>query len=346
VFGKWGLGFPGSEGDPNNQGFDEFFGYNCQRFGHHYYPHHLWHNQEKIVIDENTGSKEEKYGPDLIHEKTLQFITENKDKPFFLFVPSIIPHAELFAPKKYMIKHRGKYGEEKPYTGADENHPMYRAGPYGSQLEPKAAFAAMINILDDQVGEIVDTVRTLGLLNNTIIIFSSDNGPHLEGGADPDYFDSNGKFRGYKRDLYDGGIRVPLIVTWRKKFPSNYKSDHISAFWDLLPTMCDIAGIKTPANIDGISFLPILLGKGEQKNHAFLYWEFYEWGGKQAIRMGDWKGVRVNVIKNPSGPLELYNLLSDPGEKNNLAVEHPDIVKELSRLMRYAHSPSDIFRFD
>jgi arylsulfatase A-like enzyme len=346
AFGKWGLGYPSSEGDPNNQGFDEFFGYNCQRFGHHYYPHHLWQNQDRIIIEENSGTSEVIYGPDLIHEKTLQFITENKDRPFFLFVPSIIPHAELYAPEKYMNKHRGKYGDEEPYKGADAKHPNYRAGPYGSQPEPKTAFAAMVNILDDQVGEIVDTLRTLGLLENTIIIFSSDNGPHLEGGADPDYFDSNSKFKGYKRDLYDGGLRVPMIVSWPDKFQSNYTTNHISAFWDILPTVCDIAGIKTPANLDGISFLPVLLGKGQQKTHAYLYWEFYEWGGKQAVRMGKWKGIRTNVIEHRLGPLELYDLYSDPGENKNLAKENPKIVQQISELMKKAHTPSEIFKFE
>jgi arylsulfatase A len=345
AFGKWGLGFPGSEGDPNNQGFDEFFGYNCQRYAHNYYPRHLWHNQEKVIISENEGTKTGTYGPNLIHEKTLQFIDKNKDKPFFLFVPSIIPHAELFAPEVYMQKHRNKYGEETPYEGADDGSRWYRIGGYGSQPEPRAAFAAMVSLLDDQVGEIVAKVKALGLVEDTIILFTSDNGPHREGGADPDYFDSNGTYRGYKRDLYEGGIRVPLIASWPGQIKSGSTSDHISAFWDFLPTTCQIVGIEPPSSRDGISFLPTLLGHGKQIDHPYLYWEFYEQGGKQAVRLGDWKGVRLNVHKNSNGMIELYNLALDPGETTDMAENHPEVVKHITTLMKEAHTDSEVFLF-
>ncbi|MCJ7813142.1 arylsulfatase, partial [bacterium] len=213
AFGKWGLGFPGSEGDPNHQGFGEFFGYNCQRIAHHYYPWHVWHNQEKVILAENEGSKRGVYGPDLIHEKVLRFIEENQDKPFFLYIPSIIPHAELFAPEAYMARFRGRLDPEKSYSGVDSGE-RFRQGAYGSQPEAHAAFAAMVTLLDDQIGEIMASIKKLKLDQNTIILFSSDNGPHLEAGADPDYFDSNGPLRGYKRDLYEGGIRVPMIARW------------------------------------------------------------------------------------------------------------------------------------
>ena len=270
AFGKWGLGFPGSEGDPNKQGFDEFYGYNCQRVGHHYYPWHVWHNQEKIVLKENEGEKRGIYAPDLIHEKTLDFIEQNKNNPFFLFVPSIIPHAELFAPEKYMAKYRSKFLPEKSYAGVD-NGRRFKNGAYGSQPESHAAFAAMIDLLDVQVGEITAKIKSLGLDNNTLIIFSSDNGPHKEGGADPDYFNSNAIFKGYKRDLYEGGIRVPTIARWTGKITAGTETNHISAFWDFLPTACDIAGIKSPDGIDGISYLPTLLGKAnKQKQHSHL----------------------------------------------------------------------------
>uniref|UniRef100_UPI0025931038 sulfatase-like hydrolase/transferase n=1 Tax=Carboxylicivirga marina TaxID=2800988 RepID=UPI0025931038 len=213
AFGKWGLGYPGSEGDPNNQGFDTFFGYNCQMLGHHYYPYFLRSNQDSLVLEANAGQKTGIYAPNLIHDKTLKFIEDHKDESFFCYVPSIIPHAELFAPEEYMEKFRGKYDPEHAYKGLDKGK-GFRKGRYGSQPESHAAFAAMVTLLDDQVGEIVDKVEELGLSDNTLIIFTSDNGPHKEGGAQPDYFNSNGAYKGYKRDLYEGGIRVPFIASW------------------------------------------------------------------------------------------------------------------------------------
>ncbi len=345
AFGKWGLGYPGSEGDPNRQGFDTFFGYNCQRYAHNYYPRHLWHNQEKVILEGNAGTKAGTYGPSLIHEKTLRFIEENKDNPFFLFVPSIIPHAELFAPEIDMKKHRGKYGPETPYKGQDEDSPRYREGGYGSQAEPRAAFAAMINLLDDQIGEIAAKVKELGLAENTLILFSSDNGPHQEGGADADYFNSSGGFRGYKRDLYEGGIRIPLIASWPGTIEPGSVTPHVSAFWDFLPTACQIAGVHPPQRIDGLSYLPTLTARGRQERHPYLYWEFYERRGRQAVRMGDWKGVRLNVSENPDGPIELYNLKTDPGEAADLAAQYPEVVRQISALMKEAHTPSEVFLF-
>ncbi len=345
AFGKWGLGFPGSEGDPINQGFDVFYGYNCQRLGHHYYPYHLWSNKDSIVLPENSGKQKGIYGPQIIHEKTLEFIEQNKDNPFFLYVPSIIPHAELAAPEELMKKYRGKFNPEKIYKGYDEG-PNYRKGAYESQNESHAAFAAMIDLLDQQVGEIVAKVNELGIADNTIIIFTSDNGPHTEGGADPEYFNSNGPLRGTKRDLYEGGIRVPMIVKWPHKIKANSTSDHLSAFWDVFPTFTEIAGMEKPENIDGISFLPVLLGnQSDQKNHEYLYWEFHERGGRQAVRMNDWKGVKYNVLKNPDAPLELYDLSKDIGEKNNVADEYPEIIKQMEVILKEARTPSEVFRF-
>jgi arylsulfatase A-like enzyme len=278
AFGKWGLGYPGSEGDPNNQGFDEFYGYNCQRIAHHYYPFHVWHNQEKVMLEENQGIEKGIYAPALIHEQALKFLESNKDKEFFMFYPSLIPHAELIAPEPYMEKYRGKYLPEKEYEGVDEGERL-KLGPYGSQPEAHAAFAAMVNYLDDQVGELVNKLKELGIEENTIIMFSSDNGPHLEGGADPDYFDSNGVLKGYKRDLYEGGIRVPMIVWWPEKISSGSESNHVSAFWDVLPTVADIIDAEAPDGIDGISFLPTLVNE-PQPEHDYLYWEFHERGGR------------------------------------------------------------------
>jgi arylsulfatase A len=344
AFGKWGLGFPKSEGDPNNQGFDTFFGYNCQRLGHNYYPDHLWSNQDSIVLVENKGKEDGVYAPELIHAKTLQFLEDNRNKPFFLYVPSIIPHAELAAPEAYMLKHRGKYPPETAYKGVDDG-PTFNQGPYRSQKETHAAFAAMVQLLDNQVGEIMDKVEELGIVDNTIIVFTSDNGPHEEAGADPEYFDSNGPFKGVKRDLYEGGIRVPMIVSWPGKIALNTQTDHVSAFWDIFPTVSEIAGVDVPNNLDGISFLPTLLGDEKQLNHEYLYWEFHEKGGRQAVRKGNWKAVKYNVLKNPEAPLELYDLSKDPGEENNISNAHPNVVKEMETILKEARTPSNVFTF-
>lgn len=343
AFGKWGLGGPGTEGDPNNQGFDQFYGYNCQSLAHHYYPYHLWDNQEKVMLKANAGKQKNQYAPDLIHEQTLQFLEKNKDTSFFLFIPSVIPHAELITPDSIMDLYRGKYGKEKPYKGVDDG-PRYRNGPYESQAEPHAAFVAMVRLLDQQVGEILDKLETLGLSENTIVMFTSDNGPHLEGGADPDFFDSNGPLKGYKRDLYEGGIRVPMIASWPGTIKAG-ETDHISAFWDILPTLMELSGAPTPENLDGLSLLPTLTGKGEQKRHDYLYWEFHEKGGRQAVRMGQWKGVKYNVLKDPGAPLELYDLNQDIGEENNVAGQHPEIVAQMEEILHKARENSEIFQF-
>lgn len=345
AFGKWGLGYPGSEGDPNNQGFDTFYGYNCQTIGHNYYPYHLWSNQDSIVLPQNSGTKKGIYAPSLIHEKALQFIEENKDRPFFAYVPSIIPHAELVAPEEVLNRFRGKYLPEKVYKGIDEG-PKYKIGGYGSQTESHAAFAAMVSILDEQVGEIVQKVNDLGIADNTIIIFTSDNGPHLEGGADPDYFDSNGLLKGYKRDLYEGGIRVPMLIKWPNKIKPGTVTDHVSAFWDVFPTLAEIAGVKETPGLDGISLLPTLLGNStEQKEHEYLYWEFHEKGGRQAVRLGDWKAVKYNVLQNPDARIELYDLSQDTGEANNVAADFPEVVAEMESILERARTPSEVFRF-
>ncbi|MBN2632076.1 MAG: arylsulfatase [Bacteroidales bacterium] len=344
AFGKWGLGYIDTEGDPNAQGFDEFFGFNCQSLAHNYYPYYLWHNHEKIMIPENEGNATGVYAPDMIHEAAMKFIEENRTKPFFLFYPNIIPHAELFAREENMALFRGKFEPEKSYKGVDEG-PRYRKGGYGSQPEAHAAFAAMIKHLDDYVGEVLDKITELGLEDNTIVIFASDNGPHLEGGADPDYFDSNGPLTGYKRDMYEGGIRTPMLAMWPGNISAGSRTDHISAFWDVMPTLADITGIEPPENIDGISFLPTLLGKEQKDQHEYLYWEFHEQGGKVAVRMGNWKAVRRDVDKTPRGMTELYDLSTDIGEKNNVAGQNPDIVKRMEEIMEEAHVPSSVFPF-
>jgi len=345
AFGKWGLGFPGSEGDPVHQGFDLFFGYNCQRYAHRYYPEYLWENQEKVFLPGNDWSITETYAPDLIQEKTLEFIRMHKDTSFFAYIPIVIPHAELIVPDDDIYQeYFGKYPEEAYVgrPGADYGPDMV-IGMYCSQEYPHATFAAMVSHIDKYVGEIVQVLEELGIAENTLIMFTSDNGPHEEGGADPEFFNSSAGLRGVKRDLYEGGVRVPMIASWPGTIEIGRVSDHVSAFWDVLPTLSDLTGFEPPKS-DGISFLPTLLGE-EQAKHEFLYWEFHERGGKQAILSGPWKAIRLGVGKNSDGPLELYNLESDPYEKNNVAETHPDLVEKFARMMKEERIPSFKFNF-
>lgn len=345
AFGKWGLGAVGTEGDPNNQGFDEFYGFNSQGLAHSYYPDFLIHNQQKVMLEKNHPDKKVDYAPELIHSQVMRFIDKNRAQPFFIYYPTIIPHAELVAPEAYMSKFRGKLLPEKSFTGVKYGAANYKKGGYESQPEAHAAFAAMITLLDDQVGEILDRLKKYGLDNNTIVIFSSDNGPHQEGGADPEYFNSNGPWRGYKRDLYEGGIREPMLVRWPGHIAPGRKTDHASAFWDVLPTMADLLEVQPPKDIQGISFLPTLLGKGTQKQHEYLYWEFHERGGRQAIRKGKWKYVVYDVLNKQKRAAELYDLEADPGEAVNIASKYPNIVKELQALMDQSRVSTPLFPF-
>ncbi len=342
AFGKWGLGYPSSEGDPLQQGFDTFYGYNSQSLAHHYYPDHLWDNENKVMLTENEGVKNGQYAPDLIHKQALSFIEKHQKESFFLYYASPLPHAELVAPKFYMDQFTGKYNPEKEYK-AKPNSEGLKKGEYASQPQSHAAFAAMITLLDDQVGEIVSKVKKLGLENNTLFIFTSDNGPHKEGGADPDYFNSNGPLRGYKRDLYEGGIRVPMIAKWKGTIAEGRKTDHISAFWDVMPTIAELINSKINTDIDGISFFPTLVKKGTQKKHSYLYWEFHELNGRQALRLNDWKLVKYNVNKN--GQYELYNLKKDIAETNDLATKMPEKVVELAKILESSRTESEVFQF-
>ena len=347
AFGKWGLGFTGSEGDPNNQGFDEFYGYNCQRQAHRYYPEHIWHNSEKVIMPGNDWSNTVTYAQDLIQEKTLEFIENNKDNNFFAYVPILIPHAELLVPDDSIFAlYDGKY-EETPFVGSEgaDYGPGLKVGKYCSQEKPRATFAAMVHRMDLYVGQIAAKLEALGIADNTIIMFSSDNGPHQEGGADPEFFNSNGNLRGYKRDMYEGGIRTAFIVHWPEKIKEGRESDHISAFWDVLPTCAELAGAETPEGINGISMVPEIINEGEQAEHDYLYWEFHEHGGKQAVRKGNWKAVRLKVKKDRNAPLELYDLSTDEGEQNNIAKQHPEIVAEMVQIMNEARTDSPLFNF-
>jgi arylsulfatase A-like enzyme len=328
LIGKWGLGGPGSTGVPNQQGFDDFFGYLCQRHAHNYYPEFLFRNEKRVPLlgnklakprDDGAGVAVERgqYAPDLCADEALRFIERNKDRPFFLCFTPTLPHANNEA---------GNQGMEVPSLGeyAKLDWPA-----------PQKGHAAMISRLDAHAGMLLDKLKELGLDGKTVVFFTSDNGPHREGGCDPDFNDSNGPLRGMKRDLYDGGIRVPLIVRWPGKIRPGTTSGLISAFWDFLPTACELAGAKPPQNTDGISYLPTLLGDdAQQQKHESLYWEY---AGTMAVRAGKWKAVG-----NPRGNrFELYDLESDPGESKNLAADNPQIVERIKKIMTAAHAAED-----
>ncbi|MEM9161081.1 MAG: arylsulfatase [Verrucomicrobiota bacterium] len=335
VFGKWGLGYPGSSSEPLKMGFDRFYGYNCQRIAHSYYPAFLWNDDKREFLWGNVASHTRDYAPYFIHEQAIEFIRENKDQPFFLYYAAIQPHADMIAPEDYMDKFRGKYLPESENKG----------GSYIPQPEGHAAFAAMVNVLDDHVGGVLEELDRLGLRENTLVIFASDNGPHTVGGHNPDYFDSNGIYRGYKRDLYEGGIRVPMIASWPGTVESGAVTDHVSAFWDILPTAAELVGEPLEAEVDGVSMAPTLTGKGTQKGRDYLYWEFPSRGGRIALRQGNWKAVRYNVSKNPDAPVQLFDLSKDPSEENNVAGKHPEVVERLAKLMAEARQTPEIDRY-
>ncbi len=352
LVGKWGLGGPQSTGLPNNQGFDYFYGALCQRQDHQYYPAHLWENSFRVPLNnkvQDPGVKlaanletldpanykpyiQNDYSPDLMLTAALRFLDVNKSKAFFLYYPSPLPHASMQAPENLVEYYHKKFGDEKPYLGGSYYVPC---------RYPRATRAAMITLLDDQVGQLVKKLKQLGVYENTIIIFSSDNGSSGEGGADCSYFNSNGPFKNEygwgKGFLYEGGIREPLIVSWPGKIKQGSKNELITANWDFMPTACEIAGIKPPPNIDGISYLPALLGQqNKQVKHPFLYWEFPENDGQQAVRMGDWKGIRMNIRKG-NMKIKLFNLATDLQELQDVAAQHPDIIAKMESIMKQEH---------
>ena len=335
AIGKWGLGPPKSEGDPMRQGFDFFFGYNCQRHAHNHYPTYLYRNHERVELPAGDQPDLGKvYSHDLFEHEALNFVRTNRDQPFFLYLPFIIPHVALQVPDDSLAEYRGKW-DDPPYTGGKG----YRPHPH-----PRAAYAAMVTRLDRTVGRIVELVDELGLGEETLIVFTSDNGPTHGGvgGSDSEFFNSAGQLRGLKGSVYEGGIRVPFIARWTGKIKSATTSDLPCAAYDLLPTFCEVAAIDWPRDTDGISILPTLLGRGEQQRHEFLYWEFPSYGGQQAVRMGDWKGVRQALTKGRI-KTELYNLSRDIGERRDVAAEQPKIVEQIDRIMAESHVLSKLF---
>ena len=362
AFGKWGLGFPSSEGDPIHQGFDRFYGYNCQRHAHSYYPNYLWSNLKRVALDNEppvpghaslpNGAdpsdplsydifKGKDYAPDRINEQALKFINDHKDKPFFLYYPTVIPHVALHVPDE----------ELKPYLDQKWNDPPFvRANGYGytPHFTPRAAYAAMISRMDRYIGRVIDLIDKLGLAQNTIIVFTSDNGTtHLRAEVDYNFFESVKPLRGLKGSLYEGGIRVPLIVRWPGRVPAGTTTNYVTGLEDWIPTLLDLIGEKKsiPAGLDGLSIANILYGKN-QSSRKFLYREFSGYGGQQAVWSGKWKAIRQNILrKKNKQPLkiQLYDLNADISESNDVAAENLKVVNRLRKLMAREHTPSEFY---
>lgn len=339
MFGKWALGESNQTGAVHLKGFNEFFGYVNQTHAHHYFTTYL--DEIKDGVTRSIKVDSSKYTQDLIMERALAFLSRNKNKPFFLYLPLTLPHAELQVPKSLLKEFQNHDGSSKlgPET------PFQKRERYNEQTQPRAAFAAMMTRLDRDVARILEAVKSYGLDDNTYIFFTSDNGPHQEGGGDPVYFNSSGPLRGLKRDLYEGGIRVPMLVRAPGRVPSGVVSDVPWAFWDIMPTLGDLANVKTAAKTDGLSFTALLTGKNQKDKHEYFYWQFNEGAFKEALIKDDWKLIRFKE-KGAAEVLELYRFKDDIGEKYNLAPSNPAKVKELKALMLKAKSPAENKVFD
>ena len=357
AIGKWGLGGPGSTGHPNNQGFDLFYGYLCQRVAHNYYPIHLWRNNVADSLEGNTYFSAHQqieipfaneqdyydryqgrtYAPDLMIEEALQFISDNTERPFFLLFETPVPHVALQVPNESLEPYRNLF-DDIPYLGDNSYlpHPL-----------PRAAYAAMISRMDRDVGKIMDLLKEANLEDNTLVMFSSDNGTTYVSGVEAAYFNSVGPLRGLKGQVYEGGIRVPMLARWPGHIQPGTTTDLPSAFWDVLPTVAEIAGIDPSSDIDGLSFLPTLLGKSESQHvHDYLYWEYHSRGGMQAVRMGDWKAVRLNIREGAGRPIQLFDLALDIGESNDVANQHPELIQKAKEIMALrAQSPIERWNF-
>lgn len=360
MIGKWGLGAPHTTSLPNNFGFDYFFGFNCQRQAHTYYPVHLYENGIRYPLANDTIAPHKKldegadpydeasyanynlkeYASEVMFEKITQFVDDNKDKPFFMYWADPIPHVALQAPKRWVDYYVKKFGDEEPYRGQKGYFP---------NRSPRATYAAMVSYLDENVGKLVSQLKKEGIYENTVIMFTSDNGPTFNGGSDSTWFDSAKPFSseyGYgKGFLNEGGIRVPMIASWPNKIKPESKTNLISAHYDVMATFADIAGFEVPKNTDGFSFLPTLLNMtDEQKIHDYLYWEFPEYEGQVAVRMGKWKILWKN-IKKGNKEIELYNLDTDISEKINIADSHPEIIEKFFGIIKKEHSTPEVERF-
>ena len=336
-FGKWGLGGQGSTGDPIKQGFDRFFGYNCQRNAHNLYPKYLEDDDGVKVLKGNERKRSGKqYAPQLIADQMIDFVKQNKDKPFLLYYPTVLPHLALQVPEEDIAQYKGKWPETP-----------YKAGSYQSHDTPKACYAAMISFMDRQIGRLMGLLKELELDKNTIVVFTSDNGTtHLKKQVDYEFFNSVGPLRGLKGQLYEGGIRVPLIVRWPGKIKSASSNDLLVGHYDLPVTLADLAGVPFEDRTDGISFAAAVRGKDDkQKKHEFLFWDFAGHGGQIAVRMGKWKGIKKGLQKNKNAALELYNLEDDIGEKNDVADKYPEIVKRIENIIQRERTIPEIKKF-
>lgn len=342
--GKWGLGPYGTGGDPNKHGFDHYFGHICQSVAHNQWAPHVWSDGRKVMLDNPPWDHAQKtpwlagkqYTPDVMADDAVRWLkahaAEKKGQPFFLYFATPLPHLALQAPEEAVAKFRGKI-EDKPYVGGKG---------YIPNETPHATYAAMVNRIDDYVGRLVATVKEMGQEDNTVFLFTSDNGPTLDvGGADSPFFESAKGLRGLKQDVYEGGIRVPLIVRWPGKVKAGAVTGQVGAFWDVAPTLCELAGAKAPPETDGLSLVPTLLGTGEQRQHEFYYWEYHSQGGAQAVRMGDWKGVRTKIRQVKNAPVQLYDLAKDPGETTDVAGRHPEVVAKIKQVMKSQRTESD-----
>lgn len=334
LVGKWGLGYEGTPGLPEKQGFDETFGYMTHQQPHRQYTDRLWKNGAWVDV-----SPTRDFTSDLFTQAAVEFIGRAGTQPFFLYLAYPLPHAELRAPEDSIAAFRGQF-PETPFVNAKADAttpvpPYTVSGGYRSQPTPRAAFAAMVTRMDAGVGQVLAALRARGLEHDTVVVFTSDNGPHREGGGDPEFFDSNGPLRGIKRDLYEGGIRVPMLVRWPDRVPSGRVSDAVWAHWDLFPTFAALAEAPAPAGIDGVSQRDTLLGRGEPVERT-LYWEFHEGGYKRAARRGPWKAV----WNAPDRPIELYDLRTDIGETKDVAAAHPEVVASFTTFFASARTPS------
>lgn len=350
LIGKWGLGMNNTTGAPDKQGFDYYYGYLCQKQAHNFYPTHLWENGKWDTLNnsffyvhrpiaknspdsafDNFRGKD--YSLTKMAEKTFDFIRSNKDKPFFLYLPYTGPHVSLQAPDEAV----------KEYIGQFEEQPYYGDKGYASTKYPLSTYAAMITYMDKQIGKIMALLKELKLDENTIVMFSSDNGTTFDvGGVNGAFFNATGGLRGRKQELYEGGIREPFIARWPGRVPAGKVSDHISVQFDMMATLAELTGVTAPPN-DGISFLPTLLGKtGQQKQHPFVYFEFPERSGQVAVRMGNWKGVKSNMKSDKNAPWEIYNLKEDIGETKDIAAQHPELAKQFEEILWQQHRPSHI----
>jgi arylsulfatase A-like enzyme len=321
ALGKWGLGLQDTSGIPNRKGFDDWFGYLDQTHAHNYYPETLWRNELPFLLERNQNGQRGDYAHHWFARGATNFVRMHTNEPFFLYLAVTIPHAN------------NELGQK---TGNGMEVPS--DAPYSAESwpQPEKNKAAMITLLDADVGRLMAALKDQGLDDNTLVLFTSDNGPHKEGGVDPGFFASSGPLRGIKRDLYEGGIRVPAIARWPGRIRAGAVSDQVWAFWDVLPTLAELAGGTAPPGVDGISVAPTLLGQPQRRQHEFLYWEFHESGFKQAVRMGKWKAVRLA----PGKPLELYNLAEDLAELHDVAARHPRIVARIEHYLETARTES------